>query len=168
MKRRAISKRGLNQLSEIEQIPLQDRLNPEAGIRHCYGCGADNEKGLKIKSFLTGDEGVSTWRAQEHHCSYPGYLNGGIACTLIDCHSAWTAFALECRDQGVSMETSPDAKTGWTRAMHIEFLRPTPLNSEIKLIAKITARGKTSRTLACSIYADGEECVRAAVTIVFA
>ncbi len=154
-------------MPKIEQTPLQDRLNREAGIRHCYGCGADNEKGLKIKSFLIGDEGVSTWRAQEHHCSYPGYLNGGIACTLIDCHSAWTAFAIECRDQGVSMESSQDAKTGWTRAMHVEFLRPVPLNAEIKLTATIKAKGRTSRNVACSLYADGMECVRADVTIVF-
>lgn len=155
-------------MSRIEQVPLQDRLNPAAGIRHCYGCGADNDKGLKIKSFLVGDEGVSTWRAQEHHCSYPGYLNGGIACTLIDCHSAWTAIALQCKEQGISIEDSPDAKTGWTRAMYVEFLRPTPLDKEITLKAKIKAKGKTSRTLACSLYADGQECVRAEVTVVFA
>jgi acyl-coenzyme A thioesterase PaaI-like protein len=153
---------------ETERIALQDRLNPGAGIRQCYGCGADNEKGLRIKSFLVGDEGVSTWRAQEHHCSYPGYLNGGVACTLIDCHSAWTAFALQCREEGIAMEESADAKTGWTRAMHVEFLRPTPLDAEITLRAKIKARGKTSRTLTCSLYAHGQECVRAEVTIVFA
>ena len=27
-----------------DRIPLQDRLNPEAEIRHCYGCGTDNKK----------------------------------------------------------------------------------------------------------------------------
>ena len=63
-----------------ETSPLQDRLHPEAPIRHCYGSGADNASGLKIKSFLEGDEAVSRWQPQEHHCSYPGYLNGGIAC----------------------------------------------------------------------------------------
>ena len=155
-------------MSGVEQIPLQDRLHQEAAIRHCYGCGADNEKGLKIKSYLIGEEGVCTWRALEHHCSYPGYLNGGIACTLIDCHCARTAFALESKQQGNSLEASADAKTGWTRAMHVEFLRPAPLNADIKLIAKLKSKGRTSRTLTCSLYADGEECVRADVTIVFA
>jgi acyl-coenzyme A thioesterase PaaI-like protein len=150
-----------------DQISLQDRLNRDAGIRKCYGCGADNRAGLKIKSFLEGDEGVCTWHAADHHCSYPGYLNGGIACTLIDCHSAWTAFALECRDRGISMERDGDVKAGWTRAMHVEFLKPTPLDSEITLRAQIKERGRTSRTVVCSLYADGQQCVNAVVTIVF-
>ncbi len=146
--------------------PLQDRLHAEAPIRHCYGCGADNASGLKIKSFLEGDEAVSRWQPQEHHCSYPGYLNGGIACTLIDCHSAWTAFALECREQGLDMELESDLPTGWTRAMNVEFLNPTPLDTEITLRAKIVKRGRTSRTVACSLCSNNEECVRAEVTIV--
>jgi acyl-coenzyme A thioesterase PaaI-like protein len=146
--------------------PLQDRLHPEAPIRHCYGCGADNANGLKLKSFLEGDEAVSRWRPQPHHCSYPGYLNGGVACTLIDCHSAWAAFALECRDQGVDMEGKSDLPTGWTRAMNVEFLKPTPLDAEIILRAKIVKKGRTSRTVACSLYANNEECVRAEVVLV--
>jgi acyl-coenzyme A thioesterase PaaI-like protein len=146
--------------------PLQDRLHPEAPIRHCYGCGADNTNGLKIKSFLEGDEAVSRWRPKAHHCSYPGYLNGGVACTLIDCHSAWTAFALECRDQGVDMERQSDLPTGWTRAISVEFLKPTPLDTELTLRAKIVKKGRTSRTIACSLYTNNEECVRAQVTIV--
>ena len=146
--------------------PLQDRLHPEAPIRHCYGCGADNANGLRIKSFIEGDQVVTTWRAQDHHCSYPGYLNGGIACTLIDCHSAWTALALECRDQGLKMEEQSDVPTGWTRAMTVEFLKATPLDAEVTLRAKVLKKGRTSRTVACSLYSKGEECVRAEVTIV--
>ena len=147
-------------------IPLQDRLNTAAAIRHCYGCGTDNPNGLKIKSFFDGDQGICTWRAQEHHCSYPGFLNGGVACTLIDCHSAWTAFALECHELGVVMEEEPELPTGWTRAMNVEFLKPTPLHAEIILKAKVIKKGRTSRTVACSLYAQGEECIRAEVTIV--
>jgi acyl-coenzyme A thioesterase PaaI-like protein len=149
-----------------EATALQDRLHPEAPIRHCYGCGADNANGLKIKSALEGDEVVSRWQPQQHHCSYPGYLNGGIACTLIDCHSAWTAFALECRDQSLNMEQRSDLPTGWTRAMSVEFLKPTPLDAEITLRAGVVKKGRTSRTVACSLYANDEECVRAQVTLV--
>ncbi|MCX5861713.1 MAG: PaaI family thioesterase [Desulfomonile sp.] len=149
-----------------EMIPLQDRLNAAAAIRHCYGCGADNPKGLRIKSFFEGGEGISTWRAQEHHCSYPGFLNGGVACTLIDCHCAWTAFASECSEKGLSIEDEPELPTGWTRAMQVEFLRPTPLDAELVLRARITNKGRTSRTVACSVYVEDQECVRAEVTIV--
>ncbi len=147
------------------EVPLQDRLHQDAPIRHCYGCGTENDLGLKIKSHLDGDYGICRWTPEKHYCSYPGYLNGGIACTLIDCHSLWTAFALECRDQGVDM-SSPNPPSGWTKVLNVEFLKPTPLDSELLLKAKVVKKGRTSRTITCSIYADNEECVRAEVTAV--
>jgi acyl-coenzyme A thioesterase PaaI-like protein len=148
------------------EMPVQDRLNKDAPIRHCYGCGADNPEGLHLKSFLEGAEGISRWKAQTHHCSYPGYLNGGIACTLIDCHAAWTAFATECKDRGIDMSRDAELPTGWTRAMKIQFLKPVPLDAELLLRARVVKKGSTSRTVICSIYVDREECVRGEVTMV--
>jgi predicted transcriptional regulator len=52
--------------------------------------------------------------------------------------------------------------------MKIEFLKATPLHAEILLKAKVVKKGRSSRTVACSLYADGEECVRGEVTIVMA
>jgi acyl-coenzyme A thioesterase PaaI-like protein len=149
--------------------PIQDRLHKDNPIRHCYGCGADNAGGLRLKSFVEGDEVIARWRSQDHHEAYRGYLNGGIAATLIDCHSAWAAFAEECREKGFEPEMDPDKiPAGWTRAMKIEFLKATPLHAEILLKAKVVKKGRSSRTVACSLYADGEECVRGEVTIVMA
>jgi acyl-coenzyme A thioesterase PaaI-like protein len=149
-----------------KNTPLQDIIHTEAPIRQCYGCGSDNPHGMQIKSFLEGDEAVSHWRAKEHHCSYPGFLNGGVACTLIDCHSAWAAFSIECRDKGLDFSEKPDLSTGWTRAMSVEFLKPVPLSSEVTLRARVIKKGRTSRTVACSLFAEGNECVRAEVTLV--
>ncbi len=149
---------------------FQDKLHKDHPIRACFGCGADNPGGLHLKSFLEGDELVARWRAQEHHHAYPGYLNGGIAATLIDCHAAWTAFVLECREKGLDME-SPEAGTipaGVTRAMTIEFLKPTPMNGELVLRGKVVKKGRKSRTVVCSLYAKDQECVRGEVTIVMA
>lgn len=165
-KRQDISKKRRKVFEMADQTPLQDRLHSAAPIRHCYGCGADNPKGLRIKSFFEDGQGISTWRAQEHHSSYPGFLNGGIACTLIDCHAAWTAFASECAEKGLSMEKEPELPTGWTRAMKVEFLKPVPLNAELVLKARVINKGRTSRTVSCSVHAEGEERIRAEVTIV--
>lgn len=147
-------------------IPLQDLLHKDAPIRNCFGCGADNRHGLGIKSFLEGDQGISRWKADEHHCAYPGYLNGGIACTLIDCHAAWTAFAVECRERGSDLSQDASLPTGWTRALSVEFLRPVPLDAELVLRAHVAKRGASSRTVSCSIYVDDTECVRGEVTMV--
>jgi acyl-coenzyme A thioesterase PaaI-like protein len=148
-------------------IPVQDRLHKNNPIRRCFGCGADNHGGLRLKSFTQGDLLTAHWKPDEHHQAYPGYLNGGIACTLIDCHAAWAAFARECEQRGLDPTASPDSlPAGWTKALSVEFLRPTPLHTEVELRARVIRSGTTSRTVACSLYAKGEECVRGEVTIV--
>jgi hypothetical protein len=150
---------------EISQ-PLQDLIHPEAPIRNCFGCGADNTHGMQIKSRLIGDEGIAVWKAEPYHCSYPGFLNGGVAGTLIDCHSAWTAYALECRERGVDVASAQGVPTGWTKTLKIEFLKPTPLEVELTLRAVLEKKVNTSRTIKCSIWAKGQECVRGEVVMI--
>ncbi len=146
---------------------LQDLIPHGYPIRGCFGCGADNVHGLQIKSRLEGDEGVAVWKARPHHQSFTGFLNGGIAATLIDCHSAVTAIALHCREIGLDLDgESAEFPDGWTKTMTIEYLRPTPLEAELTIRARVIKRGNKSRTVACSIYADGEECVKGEVVVV--
>jgi hypothetical protein len=62
---------------------LQDRYAP---ANRCFGCGAANERRLRIKSFDSGDKVVAEWRPEPHHEAFDGILNGGIA-ALLHCHS---------------------------------------------------------------------------------
>ena len=67
---------------------LQDTYAPQ---NRCFGCGPANEKGLRIKSFVEGDEVVAEWRPSRTTWPSRGSLNGGICGALLDCHSNWTA-----------------------------------------------------------------------------
>jgi acyl-coenzyme A thioesterase PaaI-like protein len=67
---------------------LQDTYAPQ---NRCFGCGPANEKGLRIKSFVEGDEFVAEWLPEPHHLAFEGILNGGICAALLDCHSNWAA-----------------------------------------------------------------------------
>ena len=67
---------------------LQDRYAPN---NRCFGCGPANEKGLRIKSRVEGDEVVAECRPEPHHMAFEGVLNGGIAGALLDSHSNWPA-----------------------------------------------------------------------------
>ena len=83
-----------------DRLSLQDTHWPD-GI--CFGCGPRNEQGLRIKSFLEGDEVVAYWMPQAHHQAWPGILNGGIIGALLDCHSnmaAWLALTQGGQDPG--------------------------------------------------------------------
>ena len=70
---------------------LQDLLKVE-----CFGCGALNARGLKIKSRWAGDRLVCRWRPEAHHIGYPGFVYGGMVASIVDCHAIWTAMARSC------------------------------------------------------------------------
>jgi hypothetical protein len=108
---------------------IQETYSPD-GI--CFGCGPLNEKGLRIRSFVEGDEFVAVWSAEPHHQAFPGVLNGGIIGALLDCHSNWAAcvspyekarrqFGSVYRDSRFSCKTPPPDTC--RRPDHIEGTR---------------------------------------------
>ena len=65
---------------------IQDRLYPDLP---CFGCGPVNERGLRLKSYATGDgEVIAEFTPWPEHDNGTGFLNGGIIATVLDCHSA--------------------------------------------------------------------------------
>ena len=59
---------------------------------HCFGCSADNERGLEMEFYLDGEEVVSTWQPRSHFEGYTGILHGGIQTTLMDEVASWCIF----------------------------------------------------------------------------
>lgn len=108
---------------------LQDRFAPQD---RCFGCGPANDKGLRIKSHVVGDEVVADWLPAPHHEAFPGVLNGGIVGALLDCHGNWTAaWHLMTRD-GLP---APPATV--TAEFHVKLKRPTPSTGPVSLRAHV-------------------------------
>src|SRR6266516_6928089 len=99
---------------------VQDRYAPKNG---CFGCGAANEKGLRIKSHEVGDGLVARWQPEPHHEAYAGMLNGGIVGALLDCHSNWAAAMHLMKKNGL---THPPYTV--TADFHVMLKRPTPMD----------------------------------------
>jgi acyl-coenzyme A thioesterase PaaI-like protein len=127
---------------------LQDRYAPH---NRCFGCGPSNEKGLRIKSFVEGDEVVCSWRAEEHHEAFPGMMNGGICGALLDCHSNWTAAWHLMTKAGA--ETPPCTVTA---DFHVRLLRPTPLDAEVKLRARVAESTDDRAVIEATLEARGK------------
>jgi len=51
------------ELTMNSKKPMQDQLPEGHPARVCFGCGADNNDGLQIKSFMQGDTAICTFRA---------------------------------------------------------------------------------------------------------
>jgi hypothetical protein len=150
-----------------QDLAFQDRVHQDHPARQCFGCGAANQNGLKLKSYEQGDELVAHWRPQEHHISYPGYLNCGVASTLLDCQSVWAAFLAELKDLGLDIHESADRlPMGWTKFLKVEFIQPVPISSELTIRAKVIGNGSKSRRVKCSIYVNDHEYVKGEATVI--
>ena len=107
---------------------LQDRYAPD---NRCFGCGPSNDKGLRIKSVVQGDEVVADWMPEPHHEAFTGMLNGGILGTLLDCHSNWAAAWHLMNRAGAS--TPPCTVTA---EFHVKLRKPTPTSGPLRLRAR--------------------------------
>lgn len=127
---------------------LQDTYGPET---FCFGCGPANEKGLRIKSFVEGDEVVATWSPEAHHAAFEGVVNGGICGALLDCHSNWTAMHhLMSRDGA----TAPPCTV--TSSFAVTLKRPTPMDGPLTLRARVVESTADRAVVDATIEANGK------------
>jgi acyl-coenzyme A thioesterase PaaI-like protein len=108
---------------------------------HCYGCGRLNPHGLQIKSYWDGEETVCRFRPRPYHTAVAGYVYGGLIASLIDCHSTGTAAAAATRAEGREMGSEPELRFV-TASLHVDFLRPTPVDAELEVDSTLSARGQ--------------------------
>lgn len=95
--------------------------------RMCLVCGRDNPAGLSACFYeLEDGELLGVFRPREVHQSYPGRLHGGIASTVLD------------ETIGRAMNIAHPESWGVTVELTVRFLKPIPLDEEIRAIARIT------------------------------
>jgi acyl-coenzyme A thioesterase PaaI-like protein len=133
---------------------------------YCWGCGRENDHGLKIKSYWLGEEAVCTWVPNPWHAAGPqNVVNGGIIATLIDCHSACTAMAAAYEAEGREIGSEPQIWCA-TASLQVTYLRPTPLGEPLCLRARVGEMGERKIHVTCSVCAGGQECARGEVVAV--
>ena len=106
---------------------LQETYAPK-GI--CYGCGVENSKGLRIKSFVSNDSIIASFAPKEYHSAFPGVLNGGIIGSILDCHSNWAAAYYLMKSK--NMNSTPCTVTA---RYQIDLHKPTPLDQKLEIFA---------------------------------
>ena len=141
-----------------EEKSLQEKFSPSSS---CFGCGPVNPKGLRIRSFVQGDEVVADWKPELFHEAFPGVLNGGIIGSLLDCHSNWTAAYTLMRQGGLQ---APPCTV--TADYSIKLLRPTPTDGPVRLVAKVKSSAEDRATIEATLQAGGKVCATCIGTFV--
>jgi acyl-coenzyme A thioesterase PaaI-like protein len=141
---------------------VQDRLPNN----HCFGCGADNEKGLQIKSHWQGDECVCRYMPKPEQCAGPlQYVYGGLIASLIDCHSINAALSNYYRLEGRDVGSSPEI---WcvTGRLTVNYLAPTPIDADIVVRAVLADVGERKTVVTSGVYSGDTQTAEGEVIAV--
>ena len=117
---------------------LQETHAPQG---RCFGCGPANDKGLRIRSFASGDVVKLDWTPEKHHEAFEGVLNGGIIGALLDCHMNWTAIHHLMVKNG--LEKAPCCVTA---EFKVQLKRPTPIGP-VHIEAKVLTSEEDRATI---------------------
>lgn len=129
-------------------VSIQEQMNGN----YCYGCGPDNELGMRIKSYWSEGECVCRYTPKPEQCAGPKqYVYGGTIASLIDCHCIGTAVFEHHRREGREMGSTPDV---WcvTGKLTVDYLAPTPINEDIVLRARVLQSGDKKSVIQCRVF----------------
>ena len=134
-------------------------------LSHCYGCGRLNEHGLHLQSYWDGDETVAVFTPRPYHVALPGFVYGGLIASLVDCHGTASAAAAACRAEGRELGSAPPVRFV-TAALHVDYLRPTPLGVPLEIRGRIEEIKGRKIVVAETVSAGGQLCARGRVVAV--
>jgi acyl-coenzyme A thioesterase PaaI-like protein len=149
----------------MEKKAIQDFYSEQ--MSQCYGCGRLNDSGLKLKSYWNEKEetSIATFKPKSCYISFPGFVNGGLIASLIDCHGTGTASAAAYKAEGRKLGTEPELRFV-TASLHVDFLKPTPINQEMTLVASVKeVKGRKVITIV-KVFANEELCAQGEVIAV--
>lgn len=107
---------------------IQD-LYPE-NLAHCFGCGKENKEGYQLKTFLEGEETISTFLPSEKYTALPGSVYGGLIASLLDCHGTASAAAFACVKDEIPLEGIIPVRCV-TGNLNVNFKALTPMGVEL-------------------------------------
>ena len=106
-------------------------IRKQHNSKMCFVCGMKNTFGLKAFFYETeAKELIAVFKPTEEHQSYPGRLHGGVASAILD-ETIGRAILINHEEEvwGVTVE------------FKTRFIKPIPINEELKVIARITTEG---------------------------
>lgn len=102
-------------------------VNKQHNSRKCLVCGLKNNLGLKASFYeLENEELVALFTPTEEHQSYPNRMHGGVSSAILDETIGRAIMIKDPTIWGVTIELS------------LKYLKPVPLDEELKVVGRIT------------------------------
>jgi len=93
----------------------------------CFGCGPNNERGLRLRFRREGDEVVTELTPPKGFDGPPNVFHGGLQATVADEVAGWTLVGILGR-------------MGFTTSMKVRYVRPMKLG--VPIVARGTVRSR--------------------------
>ena len=142
---------------ENKKIAIQETYGPR--FQYCWGCGPKNEDGLHMKSYPSesGDECICTVRPDKMYTGgVPKNLFGGMIAMIFDCHGTASAAYFAHINNGLEFDENTLIGRFITARLEVDFKKPTPMNEEIEVIAKLEEIGERKAIINMEMLAKGE------------
>ncbi|MCU0849107.1 MAG: PaaI family thioesterase [Spirochaetes bacterium] len=122
---------------------------PNVEGNHCFGCGPENNSGLKMKFFAEEDAVVSWLHVKKDFCGWSNLMHGGIISSILDEIMSWSAIYLL-------------KKFILTKSIQVDFLKPLYVTDDLKAEGRVGER-KSEREAVMNGFLynkKGELCAR--------
>lgn len=131
----------------------------------CFGCGSNNDHGLRIKSYWDGQVARCEWEPEPYHVGGPDWVYGGIIASVMDCHCAAAAMYAAYDAEGRAPDTPPQLYYVTAR-LNVTYLKPTPIGKPLLFEAQVDKLEGRKAYVRCTLTVDGEECAQCSALFV--
>jgi acyl-coenzyme A thioesterase PaaI-like protein len=131
-------------------MPAETEIARGPAYNTCFGCGADNEQGLRM-TFRELEPGLveTRYTVPDHFRGPDGVIHGGIQATLLD----------EILGMAVTSALGDGFDNVVTAAFSLRYKRPAPTVAEVLLRARYDrAEGRNHFVTGELLDADGNVC----------
>jgi len=122
----------------------------------CFGCGADNPEGLRMRFEDRGSESVCEFAVPERYMSWRGMVHGGVVALMLDEAVGWAAWH--------------SGHPGLTGRLEVRYRLPLAVAERVRVTGRVERMRRTLVYASATIdrLADGIRIADATATLMTA
>ena len=145
---------------------MNESFQDQGSIVNCFGCGANNETGLQLKSYWSGDKAIAEFLPEPFHCGgSTEVVYGGLIASLVDCHCCNLAVAYAYREEARLIGSKPKVLCV-TAQLNVTYLKPTPIDQMITLSGRVLSIENRKIWIDCEVRSNKEVTSKGEVLII--